>query len=342
VQGVQEQLDGDEPEDDRQALRQVDQAVQQAVAEAGDPRVRLVRNGERLGQFANFNRAVDESRGEFVKLFCADDLMARDCLSRMVEALQAHPDVDCCACRHVTFRSGPGGVADDLLEVPEPGSAAVGVLPPDRARWFGALYGNQVGGPSNVMIRRRGWWRTGGFDPRTGHLGDLVYWGRLMARSGIVLLDRPLVGYRIHENSVTGRDALSFARIDEPFAIAEDATLGAYFPDARWRERVVRQVIMVNATTGYALSMLRRRPGLGARALWRVLFCGGLFMLPATILVATSFVIRVTLLRRGAFWPLTEPHRFVRVKAPGMDAQTIVDLLSDASGPGRQIAEARR
>lgn len=314
------------------ALDGEDDEVRAAVAAAADPRVRLFADGERRGQFANFNRAVDLSSGELVKLFSADDLMSRDCVSRMVAALAVHPEVGLCASRHVAFSSDESGRIASRLEVPEPGPLAETVLSPLASHLFTALYGNQLGGPSNVMLRRSAWWATGGFDPRIGHLGDLAFWNRLLARSGGVLLDRPLVAYRIHQNSVTGRDALGMIRVEEPFAIAEDATLGACFPERRWWERVARQLLTVNGNAGFALSMLRRSPLQGARALWRVLLACGIVLVPVTAVVTAVALVRSSLLRRGPLWPASEPGRFRGVEAGALDEQRLVELLSDPSG----------
>lgn len=306
-----------------------DPAVRSAIEEAADPRVRWLRNEARLGQFGNFNRAVDESRGELIKLFSADDLMAPDCVRRMAEALQAHPALALCASREVTFFSGPDGAILERLELPESEAAPHLALAPEAARRHLAWYGNQLGGPSNVMLRRSAWWASGGFDPRITHLGDLAYWCRVAARGGLLLVDRPLVAYRIHANSVTGRDALRMVRIDEPFAMADDATLGAWFPGRRWWRRLFLQLWAVNATTGYALSMLRREPAQGALALARTLGSAGLLALPLTALAAAWSVVRGTLLRRGTLWPARPPRRVRVVRRPGLDAAGLCALLGD-------------
>lgn len=316
-------LDGDDPE------------VREAVARAADPRVRLFADGARRGQFANFNRGVDLSSGELVKLFSADDLMSRDCVRRMVEVLQAHPDAGFCACRHVAFHSDAEGRISEHLEVPVPAPTAETVLSPGRGRWFTAAFGNQFGGPSNVLLRRSAWWASGGFDPRIGHLGDLAYWNRLVARSGGVLLHRPLVAYRIHENSVTGRDALGMIRVEEPFAIADDATLGACFPDARWWERLARQLLTVNGNAGFAFSMLRRSPAQGVRALWRFLLGCGVALAPLSALVMLVALVRSSLLRRGPLWPASPPLEYRTVAAGPLDEAGLVALLGDGAARAR-------
>jgi glycosyltransferase involved in cell wall biosynthesis len=57
-----------------------------------DRRVRYVRNPKDIGQIANFNRAFELSRGEFVRWMGADDWIERDYARKCVSALDARPD----------------------------------------------------------------------------------------------------------------------------------------------------------------------------------------------------------------------------------------------------------
>jgi len=45
-----------------------------------DPRVRYIRNEQRLGMSANLKRACDLGRGEYLKVLCSDDWLAPRCL----------------------------------------------------------------------------------------------------------------------------------------------------------------------------------------------------------------------------------------------------------------------
>lgn len=315
-----------------------DEAVRAAVAQAADPRVRLVGDGQRLGQFGNFNRAVDECRGEFVKLLCADDLLARDAVRQMVTAMVAHPEVGLCTAQMYVFWSSKDGRLAPRLTVPRPATSPVRVFEPAAGRWFTAWHGNQIGGPSNVMIRRRDWWRSGGFDPRMDHCGEQGLWYRLVARSGLLLLDRPLVGYRMHENSVTGRGALTFDRVEQPFMMAETATLGAAFPNEAWRERMVRMLQTVNSTAGYAASMVRRSPIKGWAAVWRVVTSAGVLLAPITSALAVWVVLRSSVLGLETAWPFLDLTVVEHRSVSGLDLGRLRALLDDEGAWARLLS----
>lgn len=307
-----------------------DEELASVVRKMNDGRVRLVGGDVRLGQFQNFNRAMSECSGEFIKLLSADDLMTDDCIVTMVRALDAHPDIDLCTTRHISFASRADGELEPWLELPCAPFAPI-VLSGDEARWYTAWHGNQIGGPSNVMIRRRGLWRTGGFDPRPGLCGEPALWYRMTQVSGAVILTEPLIAYRLHSNSVTGRGTRSVARVAEPFMIAETATLGATLFNGFWWERLLRRLQTVNSTAGFAVAVLRSDVRRGVRAMWVVVTAGGMLQIPLNALVAGLAILRSSIFRVRSQWPFRDPWRVRRVEWQGCDVSQLMGTISDAS-----------
>lgn len=56
-----------------------------------DPRLRVVYRETTQPAAANWTQAIGESRGTYVKLICADDLITADAVTRQVGLLEAHP-----------------------------------------------------------------------------------------------------------------------------------------------------------------------------------------------------------------------------------------------------------
>ena len=60
-----------------------------------DPRIRLIRNAEFVGQIRNYNEALRQvsSEARYVKMVLADDYIFPECLERMVAVAESHPTV---------------------------------------------------------------------------------------------------------------------------------------------------------------------------------------------------------------------------------------------------------
>jgi glycosyltransferase involved in cell wall biosynthesis len=61
-----------------------------------DPRVVYYRNSHNIGMTANFNKAIDLARGEYIKIATHDDLIAPNFLSACVEVLDRDPSLILC------------------------------------------------------------------------------------------------------------------------------------------------------------------------------------------------------------------------------------------------------
>lgn len=70
-----------------------------------DPRIRYLRSAENRGAAWNFNRAFEQSRGEFFKWAAHDDLFAPTFLERCVAAFDATPEAVYCHTRRADFYS---------------------------------------------------------------------------------------------------------------------------------------------------------------------------------------------------------------------------------------------
>ena len=65
---------------------------------ATEPRIKTLRNDERLGLFANYNRTIGSAKGEYIKLFAQDDLMLPTAVATMAAALSSNETAAMVAC----------------------------------------------------------------------------------------------------------------------------------------------------------------------------------------------------------------------------------------------------
>lgn len=227
------------------------------AAALGDARIQVVANGSRLGQFGNFNRAIEscaDAGATWIKLLCADDVLHDDALARLVAVGESDP-----GCGLVYgFFNGIGARGEPLFETiaSEIRDQVLDGRSFQRATLRSSLF-NIIGGPSSAMIRADVLKRLGGFDESFSYAGDVELWHRLLGEVKIgVVGGAPILDYRYHENSVTGRGRMSVAAFREPLEIAcaIAARTRPFRPDW-WLVQWIRgEIAASNAVTALALA----------------------------------------------------------------------------------------
>ena len=137
-----------------------------------DPRIRFYRNSENVGIAKNFNLALGYAAGDYVKILCADDLLAPTALERSLAAIRNDPAVSLVTTGRllVDLRLQPVGYASYCTEE----GSIDGDKVIDRC-----LFGtNYVGEPSAVLFRRKQ--AAPGFDESYPHLLDMAMWFHLL------------------------------------------------------------------------------------------------------------------------------------------------------------------
>ncbi len=173
-----------------------DRTAEIAASFASDPRVRLLRNEQRLGKWANHNRCTQEARGEFLKFLHADDVLYRHCLEHLLHFAKQH--------RQAGLIQSCEGVTPQYLapKLQTPREAY-------QQEYFGAV--SLWESPTGMLYRRDAWKSSGGLKadcpsaPARLHLE--------MARTAPVLLVYGgLAGYRRGSQQIKHRERGDFAR----------------------------------------------------------------------------------------------------------------------------------
>lgn len=160
-----------------------------------DARLRYFRNARNLGICANFNRALELARGDYVKILCADDWLAPRALELSVAALEQNPGAALVTTGRLLIpqEGGRGGFESYCYgRRTFPGHAVI------NRCFFGTNY---VGEPSAVLFRRR--LASRGFDERYPQLLDMEMWFHLLEQGALVCLPQPLTMIRVHGTQLT-------------------------------------------------------------------------------------------------------------------------------------------
>lgn len=189
-----------------------------------DPRIRYFRNGTNLGMVRNWNAAIRQAEGEFVKLLCADDTLAPRCIELQVAAFHEHP----------------GAVlVTNNIKIIDSNSKIVGSR--KNARKTKVVSGkslaresfirkNIVGEPSCVLARVGALIDAGLFDERFSYLPDWDLWLKVLPRGDAVMLAEFLSSYRVAKTSMThllAKRAKGAIMADDRLLIENQRALGA-------------------------------------------------------------------------------------------------------------------
>lgn len=190
-----------------------------------DTRV-FIQQAPREGLYANWNRCIERARGKYVYIATSDDTMASDCLEKLVDALDRHPE---CGLAHCTMRTiDPSGAPVHEPRWPECTVFAHGLEDQisrrhvRRAPYDGLLHltGNVVYfSITELLIRRSLFERIGCFQPRWGSIGDVNWNMKAGLIANTIHVPDTWATYRVHPTQATAavnyRSADHFRRIEE-------------------------------------------------------------------------------------------------------------------------------
>ncbi len=198
-----------------------------------DARIRFIENDVNLGYEGNWNKALGEARGRFVKILPGDDILHPRCLERQAAAFGgvSAGDIALVSCardiidergRKMMRRAFPG------KEGSVPGREAV--------RKSVRAGTNLIGEPAAVLMRADLIARTGTFSAAHLYVIDLDYWARLLLHGRLAVIPEPLCGFRVSRAAASTRLRTTQSRDFRDFLrrLGEDPRFGLTAGDLRW------------------------------------------------------------------------------------------------------------
>lgn len=185
------------------------------------PPIRVFRRGPGQRQTGSRNYAATQTECEWIAFLDHDDLWEPNKLERQMSELARHPEADLCYTSLVTFTQE--GERIEIQKTPL-------VPPADGIRK--ALFHSTTFLPSGVVVRRRRFLETGGFDTKYKVAEDWELWLRMLkAGFRFAACPEPLVKFRIHPNNQS-RNAL--ASLDEAMDILKRHVIPMQPAGTRW------------------------------------------------------------------------------------------------------------
>ena len=176
--------------------------IERKVREAGDARVRYLRNPRRLGFHGNFTACFEEARGEYVKFLNDDDCLLPHCVAVFADILRHNRTVALATSRRHVIDAGGSRLPD--LASTQPVSHVSAYVPGTELGNFVLVNMlNLIGEPTTAMFRKADLVpEAGGLFSWEGEdyhcLADLSLWLRLLARGAAFYCAEALSEFRQH------------------------------------------------------------------------------------------------------------------------------------------------
>jgi glycosyltransferase involved in cell wall biosynthesis len=213
-----------------------------------DPRIRVIVNESRLGQKNNWNKALLEATGKFIKLLPQDDILYPACLEKEVEAFMDPGNegvaLVCCT-RHIINRDG-------RVLLKRSFKRRKGRLEGVRAVRESVRAGtNLIGEPAGVLFKSETAAEVGLFDDRHFYVIDLDYWCRILLTGDLYIIPEPLCAFRVAKGSASikvvssqnrdFRDFIKYLSREKRFRLTRSDRLRGRIK--AWANRWLRQLL---------------------------------------------------------------------------------------------------
>lgn len=169
----------------------------EVIESIGDSRIKLYKNEKNLGMSGNWNRCLELCQGEFMKLICADDMLAKDAIEKEVNALLENPEAVM--------------VESDTRLVDLNGKykgwykrRGNGLVEGKKIARAGVFSQNYFGAPLANTFRRSAYEKVKGFDTNFVYILDYDFLIRIACLGKIYVIHEPLNFFRVRNDSNTG------------------------------------------------------------------------------------------------------------------------------------------
>jgi glycosyltransferase involved in cell wall biosynthesis len=164
------------------------------------PKIRLIQNTENIGLIPNWNKALENARGKYIKILPADDLIYQGCLLKQSEILDNDVNEEIamvCARRNIIDNKGKILFNRGFTKKEQIFSGIQAINKNIRSG------GNIIGEGGAIMFRKSIIAKTGVFNSSIFYVLDLDLWFKILLHGNLYALPLVLSAFRVSGNSAS-------------------------------------------------------------------------------------------------------------------------------------------
>jgi glycosyltransferase involved in cell wall biosynthesis len=162
----------------------------------------------------NWNNCIEKANGEYIKFLFQDDVLAPSCIEEMVSAYEEYPNAGLITCKRTFIVDANSNTEATYNWIDTFGDLQInicensGSLMVLNKKIFSDIEFlksplNKVGEPTTVLFKKEIVKKIGLFDTQLKQILDYEYWYRILKIHDIIVINKPLVQFRIHQGQET-------------------------------------------------------------------------------------------------------------------------------------------
>lgn len=173
--------------------------TREIISGYSDQRIHFYVNEKNMGLSQNWNKSVELSTGEYIKLLCADDLLENDCIEKEILKITSDNSISMVICDTYIFNEN-GDVVLKVKRLPKEGK-----YDGKKIAKKALLFKNYFGAPCNVLFKRETFLKVGGFDNEFKYIPDFDLWLKLAYEGYVYHISEFLSYFKVHSVSNTNQ-----------------------------------------------------------------------------------------------------------------------------------------
>lgn len=156
-----------------------------------DDRIKIIRSQKNyFGGAVNVKKLLNAASGEYIRLFCADDVMVENCLEKQIEFMEKNPKYLACFTNLMTIDEN-GNDRNKHQKC---------AIKKDRFEYLNHMFYNYNAFTLPSALVRRSAITQAMFDYRLIHFFDAKIWLEILKQGEVFVIEENLVKYRIRKN----------------------------------------------------------------------------------------------------------------------------------------------